>query len=171
MPLYVWRLVRNGAPGVMPNRALFFYPRGRPPVPPVYRYPLSLFRRSALRSRGHPRPPPDLPWPRGPPPSSPRLAPTRFFASAFFFPRGEKMRAARRLVEGTDDVVSDVPPPGTLGGGDARETMVRGRAVECELRHRPGVHISGGCRCWTQGVGLRSNWMEILLHRRSLGEP
>lgn len=39
----------------------------------------------------------------------------------FFFRRGEKMRAARRLVEGTDDVVSDVPPPG-FGGGDARET-------------------------------------------------
>jgi len=52
------------------------------------------------------------------------------------------MRAARRLVEGTDDVVSDVPPPG-LGGGDARETMVRGRAVECERRHRR-VHISRG---------------------------
>lgn len=53
------------------------------------------------------------------------------------------MRAARRLVEGTDDVVSDVPPPG-LGGGDARETVVRGRAVECERRHRR-VHISRGC--------------------------
>lgn len=61
----------------------------------------------------------------------------------FFFRRGEKMRAARRLVEGTDDVVSDVPPPG-FGGGDARETVVRGRAVECERRHRR-VHISRGC--------------------------
>lgn len=60
-----------------------------------------------------------------------------------FFQRGEKMRAARRLVEGTDDVVSDVPPPG-FGGGDARETVVRGRAVECERRHRR-VHISRGC--------------------------
>lgn len=60
-----------------------------------------------------------------------------------FFQRGEKMRAARRLVEGTDDVVSDVPPP-SFGGGDARETVVRGRAVECERRHRR-VHISRGC--------------------------
>lgn len=103
----------------------------------MYRYPLSLFRRSALRSRAHPRPT-----------FSPYLAPSWFFASTVFFRRGEKMRAARRLVEGTDDVVSDVPPPGTLGGGDARETMVRGRAVECELRHPRGVHISRGCRCW-----------------------
>lgn len=79
----------------------------------------------------------------------------------FFFRRGEKMRAARRLVEGTDDVVSDVPPPG-LGGGDARETVVRGRAVECERRHRR-VHISRGC-CMRgrerrgKGANLRSNW-------------
>lgn len=54
------------------------------------------------------------------------------------------MRGARRLVEGTDDVVSDVPPPGMFGGGDARETVVRGRAVECELRHRPGGCIYRG---------------------------
>lgn len=34
-----------------------------------------------------------------------------FFCPPFFLLRcGEKMRAARRLVEGTDDVVSDVPP-------------------------------------------------------------
>jgi len=71
------------------------------------------------------------------------LAPLCLFRPfLLFFRRGEKMRAARRLVEGTDDVVSDVPPPG-LGGGDARETMVRGRAVECERRHRR-VHISRG---------------------------
>lgn len=72
-----------------------------------------------------------------------------------FFRRGEKMRAARRLVEGTDDVVSDVPPPGTLGGGDARETMVRGRAVECELRHPRGCIYRGGAgagyRGWASG--------------------
>lgn len=66
-----------------------------------------------------------------------------FHPFLLFFQRGEKMRAARRLVEGTDDVVSDVPPPG-FGGGDARETVVRGRAVECEHRHRR-VHISRGC--------------------------
>lgn len=104
------------------------------------------------------------------PRSSFHLRPSRSLLPRFFFRRGEKMRAARRLVEGTDDVVSDVPPPGTFGGGDARETMVRGRAVECELRHRRGVHISRGCRCWMPGVGLRSNWMEILLHWRSLRE-
>lgn len=89
-----------------------------------------------------------------------------------FFQRGEKMRAARRLVEGTDDVVSDVPPPG-LGGGDARETVVRGRAAECKRRHRR-VHISKGC-C-TRGCGerggdgenLRSNW-KYYYTRRAFG--
>lgn len=84
------------------------------------------------------------------------------------------MRAARRLVEGTDDVVSDVPPPG-FGGGDARETVVRGRAVECERRHRR-VHISrgeGGVACQgAEGEGdkenLRSNW-KYYYTKRALG--
>lgn len=87
-----------------------------------------------------------------------------------FFQRGEKMRAARRLVEGTDDVVSDVPPPG-LGGGDARETVVRGRAAECKRRHR-WMHISKGC-CM-RGCGVRGGRgepqieLEILLYEKSL---
>jgi len=85
-----------------------------------------------------------------------------------FFRRGEKMRAARRLVEGTDDVVSDVPPPG-FGGGDARETVVRGRAVECEHRHR-WVHISRGCcmpRCGGGGwQGEPQIELEILLYEK-----
>lgn len=161
MPLYVWRLVRNGAPGVMPNRALFFY--SPQPAAGTTGVSVSSFALPTLRSSFTRPPPPDF------------LTLSRSLLvlcfHGFFFRRGEKMRAARRLVEGTDDVVSDVPPPGTLGGGDARETMVRGRAVECELRHPRGVHISRGCRCWIPGVGLRSNWMEILLHQRSLGEP
>lgn len=57
------------------------------------------------------------------------------------------------------------------------ETMVRGRAVECELRHpeQGGAYIEGGCCSGyrTEGGGREgggvkgraSNWMEILLHR------
>lgn len=160
MPLYVWRLVRNGAPGVMPNRALFFYPRNRPSVPPVYRYPLSLFRRSALRSRAHPRPT-----------FSPYLAPSRFYASTAFFStrgknarrpsigRGDRWRSERRAT-----------PRHAWGWGCTRDDGERARG---RVRAPPpkGVHISRGCRCWIPGVGLRSNWMEILLHQRNLGEP
>lgn len=79
------------------------------------------------------------------------------------------MRAARRLVEGTDDVVSDVPPPG-FGGGDARETVVRGRAVECERRHRR-VHISRGCcmrGCEGRGREEPQIKLEILLYVKNL---
>lgn len=43
-----------------------------------------------------------------------------FRSFLLFFQRGEKMRAARRLVEGTDDVVSDVPPPALGVGMHAR---------------------------------------------------
>lgn len=100
------------------------------------------------------------------PPHALSCTPLSLSPFPLFFRRGEKMRAARRLVEGTDDVVSDVPPPG-LGGGDARETVVRGRAVECEHRHRR-VHISrGGCM---REDGRRGGWgepqieLEILLH-------
>lgn len=52
------------------------------------------------------------------------------------------MRAARRLVEGTDDVVSDVPPPGTLGGGDAR---MRDDGERARGRVRAPPPRTGGC--------------------------
>lgn len=139
------------ASGVMPNRSLSpAAPRGLPPAVGV----------SFLRASSGPLP---VLLVR----SLALLCLFRPFL--LFFRRGEKMRAARRLVEGTDDVVSDVPPPG-LGGGDARETVVRGCAVECERRHRR-VHISRGC-CTRGEEGnrknLRSNW-KYYYARRDFG--
>lgn len=150
MPLYVWRLVRNGAPGVMPNRALFFYTpllplpsHGARPPPPRHGVSVSSFALSrgtallVLRSASPPAP--DF---LAPSRSHHAPSPRRVFFPFFFCPSGEKMRAARRLVEGTDDVVSDVPPPGTLGGGDAR---MRDDGERARGRVRAPPPRTGGC--------------------------
>lgn len=77
---------QRGSGGNAEPRALFLHPRARPPPPPVYRYPLSLFRGTALLV--------PLRSPLPPPTFSPRLAPTRSFASPrFFLPkRGKNAR-------------------------------------------------------------------------------
>lgn len=141
------------ASGVMPNRSLFSVsPRGLPSAVGISFRHASFGSLAVLLVRS--------------------LALLYLFRPfLLFFQHGEKMRAARRLVEGTDDVVSDVPPPG-FGGGDARETVVRGRAVECEHRYRR-VHISRGCcMLGCQGEGdrenLRSNW-KYYYTKRALG--
>lgn len=136
MPLYVWRLVRNGAPGVMPNRALFFY---TPAHGRRHRRCIGiLFRSSAAPLSSSLSAPPSRPRLSHPVSLPPVPSPRR----VFFCPSGEKMRAARRLVEGTDDVVSDVPPPGTLGGGDAR---MRDDGERARGRVRAPPPRTGGC--------------------------
>lgn len=136
MPLYVWRLVRNGAPGVMPNRALFFY---TPAHGRRHHRCIGILFRSSAAPLLVPLPPPSLPARLSHPVSLPPVPSPR---RVFFFQAGEKMRAARRLVEGTDDVVSDVPPPGTLGGGDAR---MRDDGERARGRVRAPPPRTGGC--------------------------
>lgn len=145
---------QRGSGGNAEPRALFLHP---PPPPPFPRRTaaataprcIGILFRSFSRHRS-PRPPLRH-APPAPPPAPDFLAPSRshhapsprrVFFPFFFCPSGEKMRAARRLVEGTDDVVSDVPPPGTLGGGDAR---MRDDGERARGRVRAPPPRTGGC--------------------------
>lgn len=90
-----------------------------------------------------------------------------FRSFLLFFQRGEKMRAARRLVEGTDDVVSDVPPPALGVGMHARRwwegarlsasTSIAGCIYRGEGGGRGVLHARVR-RERTDREHLRSNW-------------